>query len=49
MECKMFSIKDNDMKAHLYSCLSGKYAEALLAIDESLSYVDTRNVFQLTT
>ena len=41
--CKMFSIKGNDMKAHLYSCLSGKYAEALLAIDESLSYVDTRN------
>ena len=41
--CKMFSIKDNDMKAHLYSCLSGKYAEALLAIDESLSYVNTRN------
>ena len=41
--CKMFSIKGNDMKAHLYSCLAGKYAEALLAIDESLSYEDTRN------
>ena len=42
-KCSLFSIKEEDMKGHLYSCLTGKFAEALIAIDDSLSYEETRN------
>ena len=42
-KCSLFAIKEQDMKGHLYSCLSGKFAEALIAIDDSLTYEDTRN------
>ena len=42
-KCSLFSIKEQDMKGHLYSCLTGKFAEALIAINDSLSYEETRN------